>query len=45
MWRSGFAERERKPFLVMLPDGGDHRLLDPQRWFYSNADGDLDTSA
>jgi hypothetical protein len=42
MWRSGFVERERKPFLVMVPQGGDRRLLDPLRWFYGGADSDLD---
>lgn len=43
MWRSGFVERERKPFLVMLPQDGDRRLVDPGRWFYSGADSDLDS--
>ena len=43
MWRSAFAERERKPFLVMLPRGGDRRLVDPLRWFYGGADSDLDS--
>ena len=43
MWRSGFAERENKPFLVMIPRGGDRRFLDPQRWFYGGADSDLDS--
>ncbi len=42
MWKSGFVERESKPFLCMIPDGGDHRLLDPERWFYGGADSDLD---
>jgi GNAT superfamily N-acetyltransferase len=42
MWRSGFIERESKPFLVMLPADGDRRLVDPARWFYSGADSDLD---
>lgn len=43
MWRSGFTEREGKPFLCMIPRGGDRRFLDPDRWFYSGADSDLDT--
>lgn len=42
MWRAGFAERETKPFLVMIPKHGDRRFLDPQRWFYGGADSDLD---
>ncbi len=42
MWRSGFAEREHKPFLCMIPQGGDRRFLDPQRWFYTCADSDLE---
>jgi hypothetical protein len=42
MWRSLFVERARKPFLCMIPSGGDNRLLDPARWFYTNADSDLD---
>jgi GNAT superfamily N-acetyltransferase len=44
MWRSGFFEREHKPFLVMLPQDGDRRLVDPARWFYSGADSDLDAA-
>lgn len=43
MWRAGFFEREHKPFLVMLPQDGDRRLVDPSRWFYSGADSDLDS--
>jgi hypothetical protein len=43
MWRAGFTERETKPFLVMLPRGGDRRFIDPERWFYGGADSDLDT--
>jgi hypothetical protein len=43
MWRSGFAERDNKPFLCMIPKGGDRRFLDPQRWFYCGADSDLDS--
>jgi hypothetical protein len=43
MWRSGFAERDNKPFLVMVPRDGDRRFLDPQRWFYCGADSDLDS--
>lgn len=42
MWRSGFVQRESKPFLCMIPKGGDRRFLDPQRWFYGGADSDLD---
>jgi GNAT superfamily N-acetyltransferase len=42
MWRSGFVERDSKPFLVMIPKDGDRRFLDPQRWFYGGADSDLD---
>ena len=42
MWRSGFLERESKPFLVMIPKAGDRRFVDPQRWFYCGADSDLD---
>ena len=43
MWRAGFAEREHKPFLCMIPKTGDRRFLDPDRWYYSGADSDLDT--
>ena len=43
MWRSGFTEREGKPFLCMIPSAGDRRFLDPARWHYSGADSDLDT--
>jgi GNAT superfamily N-acetyltransferase len=43
MWRSGFTERDGKPFLVMIPRGGDRRFLDPDRWFYNGADSDLDS--
>ena len=43
MWRSGFLERESKPFLCMIPAGGDRRFLDPQRWFYCGGDADLDS--
>jgi hypothetical protein len=43
MWRSGFAEREHKPFLCMIPKAGDRRFLDPDRWYYNGADSDLDT--
>jgi hypothetical protein len=43
MWLSGFLERESKPFLCMLPLGGDRRLIDPDRWFYGGADSDLAT--
>ena len=43
MWRSGFLERECKPFLCMIPPDGDRRFLDPDRWFYTGADSDLDT--
>jgi GNAT superfamily N-acetyltransferase len=43
LWRAGFTERERKPFLCMIPRSGDRRLLDPDRWCYSGADSDLDT--
>lgn len=42
MWRSGFFERDRKPFLCMIPADGDRRFLDPLRWFYCGADSDLD---
>ena len=42
LWQSGFVERDRKPFLVMIPKDGDVRLLDEDRWFYSGADSDLD---
>jgi hypothetical protein len=43
LWRAGFLEREHKPFLCMVPPGGDRRFLDPDRWYYSGADSDLDT--
>lgn len=43
LWRAGFIERERKPFLCMIPPSGDRRFLDADRWFYSGADSDLDT--
>lgn len=42
MWRSGFTERDRKPFLCMIPKDGDRRFVDPDRWFYCGADSDLD---
>lgn len=43
MHRTLFVERGKKPFLVMIPAvGGDPRLLDPERWYYTNADSDLD---
>ncbi len=42
MWRSLFVERDGKPFLSMLPTDGDRRLVDPERWFYTQADSDLD---
>lgn len=42
MWRSGFLERDAKPFLCMIPRDGDRRFLDPMRWFYCGADSDLD---
>ncbi len=43
LWRAGFTEREAKPFLCMIPAAGDLRFLDPERWYYSGADSDLDT--
>lgn len=43
MLRSGFTERDHKPFLVVIPRDGDRRFLDPLRWFYSGGDSDLDT--
>ena len=43
MWRSGFTERDAKPFLCMVPKGGDRRFVDPDRWFYCGADSDLDS--
>jgi hypothetical protein len=42
MWQAGFTERDRKPFLVVIPKDGDRRFLDPTRWFYCGADSDLD---
>ena len=42
MYRSLFVDRGKKPFLCMIPPGGDSRLVDPTRWFYTNADSDLD---
>jgi Acetyltransferase (GNAT) domain len=42
MWRAGFDEREHKPFLCMIPPGGDRRFLDAERWFYTGADSDLE---
>lgn len=42
MWRSLFVERDGKPFLCMVPHIGDRRFLDPERWFYTQADSDLD---
>ena len=45
LWRAGFFERDRKPFLVVIPRDGDRRFLDPTRWFYGGADSDLDTFA
>jgi hypothetical protein len=41
MWRSGFTERQSKPFLCMIPAGGDRRFLDPDAWFYCGADSDI----
>lgn len=43
MWRSGFTEREGKPFLVMIPRDGDRRFIDPDRWYYNGGDSDLDS--
>ena len=43
MWRTGFTERDSKPFLCMIPKGGDRRFVDPDRWFYCGADSDLDS--
>jgi hypothetical protein len=43
MWRSGFTERDSKPFLVVIPVEGDRRFVDPMRWFYCGADSDLDS--
>ncbi|MGE0396575.1 MAG: hypothetical protein AB7T06_07665 [Kofleriaceae bacterium] len=43
MLRAGFVEREGKPFLCMIPAGGDRRFIDPQRWFYCGGDSDLDS--
>ncbi len=43
MWWSGFSERDSKPFLCMVPKGGDRRFLDADRWYYTGADSDLDT--
>jgi hypothetical protein len=43
MWRSGFIERDAKPFLVVIPKDGDRRFVDPMRWFYCGADSDLDS--
>ena len=37
------TERESKPFLCMIPTPGDRRFLDPDRWYYTGADSDLDT--
>ncbi len=45
MWWSGFAERDGKPFLCMIPRGGDRRFLDPDRWYYNGGDSDLDSIA
>lgn len=42
LWRAGFLERDWKPFLCMIPQGGDRRFLDPERWFYTSADSDLE---
>lgn len=43
MWRTGFTERDSKPFLAVIPIEGDRRFVDPTRWFYGGADSDLDT--
>jgi hypothetical protein len=43
MWRAGFVERDKKPFLAAIPVDGDRRFLDPTRWFYTGADSDLDS--
>jgi GNAT superfamily N-acetyltransferase len=45
MYRSLFVDRGKKPFLCMIPPGGDVRFIDPKRWFYTNADSDLDIHA
>jgi len=45
MWRSGFSERNSKPFLCMVPRAGDRRFLDPDRWYYNGGDSDLDSLA
>jgi hypothetical protein len=36
------AERDKKPFLVVIPRAGDRRFLDAQRWYYCGADSDVD---
>ena len=41
MLRSGFVERQSKPFLCMIPRGGDRRFVDPDRWFYCGGDADI----
>ena len=43
LWRAGFVERDAKPFLVVIPQDGDRRFIDPMRWFYCGGDSDLDT--
>jgi GNAT superfamily N-acetyltransferase len=45
MWQSAFTERDKKPFLVMVPRDGDRRFLDPDRWYYNGGDSDLDSIA
>lgn len=42
MWLAGYLERDSKPFLCMIPTNGDRRFVDPQRWYYTGADSDLD---
>jgi GNAT superfamily N-acetyltransferase len=42
LWAAGFLERDGKPFLCMIPTDGDRRFVDPERWFYTQADSDLD---
>jgi GNAT superfamily N-acetyltransferase len=47
LWRHGFVAREAKPFLCVIPEGSarGRTLHDPERWYYTGADSDIDTLA
>ncbi len=42
LWRHGLVQRDVRPFMVVLPDGGSDVFLDAKRWYYTGADSDVD---